>query len=318
MRSVLLLLAALWAVPLHATDTTSSASDSLPRSPVPVQVPPPPWQNGLRSLVLPGWGQFTVGHPIRGTVAGIMDVWLYADVAQRTWTSIPKLRRTTRDLDLQVASQRTFVDKDAAAVASDTTNMDAKANLVSSKALLRSLQDSASKARGRARTSADYRNCEAAWAAGVHLYAVADAAEDAWLQRGGRRPVTDMATAAIASAVVPGLGQIYNTHYSKAALLYCGVIGAVVSYQSHQSMVEFWQGENTRALSDSTSTTEIQQQLVFFRKRRNQYVWGLGLIYVYQILDAVVDARLSRVDQPFPVTISPTLPDPGLLVSWKF
>jgi TM2 domain-containing membrane protein YozV len=152
----------------------------------------------------------------------------------------------------------------------------------------------------------------------VHLYAIADAAEDAWLQRGGHRPVTDMATAAFASALVPGLGQIYNTHYSKAALLYCGVIGAVVSYQSHQSMVEFWQAENARAIADSTSTTEIQEQLVFFRKRRNQYVWGLGLIYIYQILDAVVDARLSRVDQPFPISISPTFSNPGLLVSWKF
>ena len=318
MRSVLLLLAALWAVPLHATDTVSTPSDSLPRAAARIEAPPGAWQNGLRSFVLPGWGQFSVGHPIRGTVAGILDVWLYADAAQRTWSSIPKLRRTTRQLDLEVDDQRTFVDRDASALAADTSNMVARANLVSSKALLRSLEDSASKARGRARTSADYRNCEAAWAAGVHLYAITDAAEDAWLQRGGKRPVTDMTTAALASALVPGLGQIYNTHYSKAALLYCGVIGAVVSYQSHQNMVEFWQSENARAISDSTSTTTIGQQLVFFRKRRNQYIWGIGLIYVYQILDAVVDARLSRVDQPFPISISPTLSDPGLLVTWKF
>lgn len=317
MRSVLLLVAAFGAVPLRAADTASTASDSAHVRPG-LEVPPPAWMNGLRSAVLPGWGQFSTGHPIRGAVAGILDVWLYADAAQRTWSSIPKLRRTTRALEAEVAYRKTFVDKDAAIYAADTTDADAKSNLVADRTVLRSLQDSASKARGRARTSADYRNCEVAWAVGVHLYAITDAAEDAWLQRGGRRPVTDMATAAIASALVPGLGQIYNTHYSKAALLYCGVIGAVASYQSHQSMVEFWQGENARAIADSTSTTEIQQQLVFFRKRRNQYVWGLGLIYAYQILDAVVDARLSRVDQPFPISISPTLPDPGLLVSWEF
>jgi len=274
--------------------------------------------NGLRSAVLPGWGQVSAGHPIRGTVAGILDIWLYADAAQRTWSSIPKLRRTAGALETEVASQQAFVEQDAANYAADTSNTDAKGKLVADKAVLRSLQDSASKSRGRARTSADYRNCEAAWAVGVHLYAITDAAESAWLQRGGRRPVRDMATAAIASALIPGSGQIYNTHYSKAALLYCGVIGAVVSYQSHQNMVVFWQGENARAISDSTSTAEIQQELVFFRKRRNQYVWGLGLIYVYQILDAVVDARLSRVDQPFPISISPTFSDPGLLVTWTF
>lgn len=318
MRSVLLLLAVFWAIPLRAADTASATADSARTRSEPLTVPPPPWQNGLRSAVLPGWGQFSTGHPIRGTVAGILDVWLYADAAQRTWSSIPKLRRTTRALDAEVASQRAVVDKDATTFAADTTSTDARNDLISSKALLRSLQDSASKARGRARISADYRNCEVAWAIGVHLYAVTDAAEDAWLQRGGRRPVTSMGTAALASALVPGLGQIYNTHYSKAALLYCGVIGAVASYQSHQGMVEFWQGENARAVADSTSTDQIQQQLVFFRKRRNQYVWGLGLIYVYQILDAVVDARLSRVEQPFPISISPTLPNPGLLVSWTF
>ena len=318
MRTVLLLLATSWAVPLSAAGIDSTGADSSRLHSDSIHVPPPAWATGLRSTVLPGWGQFSTGHPIRGTVAGILDVWLYEDAAQRTWSSIPKLRRTTRALEMEVASQRAFVATDSTLLASDTTNAQARGDLLAGVATLRSLQDSASKARGRARTSADYRNCEAAWAIGVHLYAITDAAEDAWLQRGGRRPVTDMATAAFASALVPGLGQIYNTHYSKAALLYCGVIGAVVSYQTHQSMVEFWQGENARALADSTSTSEIQQQLVFFRKRRNQYVWGLGLIYVYQILDAVVDARLSRVDQPFPISIAPTLPDPGLLVSWKF
>jgi len=274
---------------------------------------------GLQSAVVPGWGQFSTGHPIEGSVAGILDIWLYADVIQRTWTSIPKLRVTTRALESEVAAQSGTVQTlQADTAASSPTSTTSQNELPGAKSTLRIEEDSASSARGRERTSADYRNCELAWAVGVHLYSIVDAAEDAWIERGGRRPVTDMATAAWASALVPGLGQIYNAHYSKAALLYCGVIGAVVSYQSHQSMVAFWEQENARAIADSASTDVIQQQLVFYRKRRNQYVWGLGLIYIYQILDAVVDARLSRVDQPFPISVSPTFPDPGLLVSWTF
>jgi len=320
MRSVLLFLAALWAVPLCAADTTSTPADSSLRYPSDsLHVPPPAWMTGLQSTVLPGWGQFSTGHPIEGSVAGVLDVWLYGDVIQRTWTSIPKLRVTTRALEAEVAVQSSLVQTlQADTAASSPTSSTSQNDLPGAKNTLHIEEDSASAARGRERTSADYRNCELAWAVGVHLYAIVDAAEDAWIERGGRRPVTDMTTAAWASALVPGLGQIYNAHYSKAALLYCGVIGAVASYQSHQSMVAFWERENAMAIADSSSTDVIQQQLVFYRKRRNQYIWGLGLIYIYQILDAVVDARLSRVDQPFPISISPTFPDPGLLASWTF
>jgi len=320
MRSVLLFLAAFLAVPLCAADTASVPMDSTLRYPSDsVHVPPPAWATGLQSAVLPGWGQFSTGHPIEGSVAGVLDVWLYADVIQRTWTSIPKLRVTTRALESEVANQSSLVQRlQADTAASSSTSSTSQNTLPGAKNTLQVEEDSASAARGRERTSADYRNCELAWAVGVHLYAIVDAAEDAWIERGGRRPVTDMATAAWASALVPGLGQIYNAHYSKAALLYCGVIGAVVSYQSHQDMVAFWEHENAMAIADSSSTDVIQQQLVFYRKRRNQYVWGLGLIYIYQILDAVVDARLSRVDQPFPISVTPTFPDPGLRVSWTF
>ena len=282
-------------------------------TPGPLRLPPPAWANGLRSAVLPGWGQFSAGHPVRGTVAGVLDVWLYADALQRTFQSIPRLRRRARDASADADRQRSIVDS----LRADTT-YDAALSLPGARSLLRSLDSTGSRARGQARISADYRDCELSWAVGVHLYAVADAAEDAWLAHGGRRGVKDMATAGWASALLPGLGQIYNQRYSKAALLYCGVIGAASSLRAHQETVEFWQREADIARGDSTSTDVAVQQASFFRKRRNQYIWGMGLIYVYQILDAVVDARLSRVDQPFPLSVSPTFPDPGFQVAWTF
>jgi hypothetical protein len=319
MRSVAPFLVALWAISSHAEDTLPVATATAMESTAPgsadtasrpdtLRVPPPAWLNGLHSAVVPGWGQFSTHHQIRASVLLVLDAWLYADAAQRTLTSIPKLRTTARNIEAQVTDQRKVVAT-YIANGSDTSG---------AMELLHSLEDSASVARGRARISADYRNCELGWAVGIHLYGIVDAAEVAWLQRGGQRPVTDMGTAALASALVPGLGQIYNEHYSKAALLYMGVIGAVVSFDSHQKLVDFWKAEKAQALADGSSTTTIDQEVDFFRKRRNQYIWGLGLIYLYQIIDAMVDARLSRVDQPFPISVAPTLPDPGLMVSWSF
>lgn len=266
---------------------------------------PTPLTAGLQSLALPGLGQYTTGHPIQGTILVVGDLWLYGDVASRTWNSIPDLREKSSDL-----TSRARLLADTLQARSDSG--------AASKAVLHALQDSAFKARSQAKISADYRNSELAWAAGLHLYSVVTAAEDAWLGRGGKRPVTSMAKAGLASALVPGLGQIYNQHYSKAALLYLGVLGATVSYESRQEVVQFFLEERRLALREGRSTADTDEQLEFFRKRRNQYIWGLGLVYVYQILDAAVDARLSRVGETFPIAAAPRLDHPGLTLSYRF
>lgn len=277
-------------------------SDARPDSTLPG---PTPFTASLQSLVLPGLGQYTTGHPIQGTVLVVGDLWLYGDVISRTWNSVPDLRDKAHDL-----TSRARLLTDTLQARSDTTP--------ASRAVLRSLQDSAFKARSQAKVSADYRNSELAWAAGLHLYSVVTAAEDAWLRRGGKRPVTSMTKATLASLVIPGLGQIYNQHYSKAALLYLGVLGATVSYNSRQEVVQYFLAERRLAIAEGRGTTETDQQLEFFRKRRNQYVWGLGLVYVYQVVDAAVDARLSRVSETFPIAVTPRLDHPGLTLAWNF
>jgi len=306
------LLLILWPLCLRAAEPSPSPIRDT-TAVEPVRLPAPAWSVGLRSAVVPGWGQFATGHPIRGTVLSVLDIWTYGDALQRTFQTLPRLRRKARDATLLADQQRSI----AFHWVSDTSDS-GKSNWASTSSLLKSLDSGASRARGQARISADYRDCEMAWAVGMHLYAVADAAEEGWLQGGGRRGVKDMVVAAWASALLPGAGQIYNERYSKAALLYCGVIGAVSSWKAHQETVDFWRQEAAIARADSASTTTIDQQQAFFRKRRNQYIWGLGLIYVYQIVDAMVDARLSRVDQPFPIALEPLLPDPGLQVVWSF
>lgn len=267
-------------------------------------VAPTPLQAALASLVLPGAGQWWTGHPIRGSILGGMELWLYGDALQRCLSSIPELRKERDQIRLAMGDEvwRQILE-------GDTTE--------SARRKLATLQDSLSDASGRANISTDYVHSEIAWAFGVHAWGVVDAAESAWLRRGGRRPVRSMSSSAWASAFVPGLGQILNGRYSKAALLYMGVAGAVVSFEGRQSMVEFWKTESDIAAKEGRSTTIPNEQADFFRKRRNQYAWGLGLIYVYQILDAAVDARLSRMDSS-PLSLEPSLLGPGLVATWRF
>ncbi len=274
-------------------------------SPAPMRLPPTPLQAAAASLVLPGAGQWWTGHPIRGSILGTLELWLYGDALQRGLSGIPRLRKERNEIrsrmELEIARQET--DKDTTA---------------SARAVLAKLQDSLSDASGSANISTDYVHSEVAWALGLHVWGVVDAAESAWILNGGRRPVRSMSTSALASALVPGLGQILNGRYSKAALLYMGVGGAIVSFHGRQEMVEFWKTESDIAFAEGRSTAVPNEQADFFRKRRNQYAWGLGLIYIYQILDAAVDARLSRIDEASPLALEPSPLGPGLVATLRF
>ena len=288
--------------PLPTKDSASPTSDTGIRR---VEDLRPVWLAAGKSAVLPGWGQFQTGHPIRGSILMLLDPWLYGDAAFRTWSSIPKLRDKASAMDDRAAlfaeSHRVRSDSLLPADTNTRARQDSTRLVV--------LRDSASLLRGRARISADYRNGELAWAVGLHLYAIVDAAEDAWLAAGGQRPETEMGDAIWRSLLVPGWGQLHNGRYSKAALLYMGMGGSLVSFFSRQEMVEFWKDQTALARSQGRSTAVPAEQAQFFRKRRNQYVWGMGLVYIYQVLDAAVDARLSRFHRPFPFAVAP-LPDP--------
>lgn len=273
-------------------------------SPPTATLAPTPIQAAGASLVVPGLGQWWTGHPIRGSLLGALELWLYGDALQRCLTGIPNLR-SERD------ALRIELDAEVSRRSGDTT--------LAALASIRSIQDSLMEASGNAALSTDYVHSEIAWAVGLHVWGVVDAAESAWLRRGGVRPQRSMGQAAWASALVPGLGQILNGRYSKAALLYMSIAGATVSLEGRQGMVEFWKDQSDHAVLEGRSTVFAGEQADFFRKRRNQYIWGLGLIYVYQILDATVDARLARIETTPSLSLSPDWKDgPGLVAALRF
>jgi len=136
-------------------------------------------------------------------------------------------------------------------------------------------------------------------------------------------------------ALAPGAGQIYNKRYWKLPIVY-GMLGglgyAEVFYLKHFSEYS----DANKYLTDrptllpaaldadkfpnarrETSTTNVQNGIVFYRRYVDLFILLSALGYSLQILDAVVDAHLHDFDvsDDLSLHLHPTLlPVPGQLV----
>lgn len=87
--------------------------------------------------------------------------------------------------------------------------------------------------------------------------------------------------AVIRSAIIPGLGQVYNGKYFKAILVLGGelaLVGNAVYYQQYQIQ--------------STSADERE----FYRNIKSRFLWWLFAFHLLNVIDAYVDASLSGFD----------------------
>ena len=52
---------------------------------------------------------------------------------------------------------------------------------------------------------------------------------------------------------------------------------------------------------------DLERDRTLYRKRRNQYFWGMAILYIYAVMDGMVDAALSDFDAPsrFAVAVEP-------------
>ncbi len=64
----------------------------------------------------------------------------------------------------------------------------------------------------------------------------------------------------------------------------------------------------------SADTVQLDLNRVEYRKNRNEYYWAMALLYVYGVLDGMVDASLSDFDAPNRYAIGPG-PQPLSLVA---
>lgn len=110
--------------------------------------------------------------------------------------------------------------------------------------------------------------------------------------------------AAILSAVIPGLGQAYNKKYWKIPVIYAGLGTLGYFFVKNQNDYSYYR-KNLIAVNDNdpatlNQTSYTSDQLVTikttFRKRRDLSGFGLGLVYVLNIIDANVDAHLRTFD----------------------
>ena len=112
------------------------------------------------------------------------------------------------------------------------------------------------------------------------------------------------------SAILPGLGQIYNKKYWKVPIIYAGFGGLIyyVNYNNfvyakykdaYQIKLRIESGELGLEEEDpfpNASSNQIKGQKDNWRRYRDLSIIGIGLLYVLQILDADVDAHLFDYD----------------------
>lgn len=114
--------------------------------------------------------------------------------------------------------------------------------------------------------------------------------------------------ASIYSAIVPGLGQVYNKKYWKVPLIYAGFIGLAYAFENNQKgYSKFKTAYAYRMDEDSTTIDEFANNTAYtpeylkatrddFRKYRDLSVIGMVGLYFLNIVDASVDAHLFDYD----------------------
>jgi hypothetical protein len=112
--------------------------------------------------------------------------------------------------------------------------------------------------------------------------------------------------ATVYSALVPGLGQIYNEKYWKVGLLYAAGGTMVYFFKYNQDSMKSYQKAldarvdglpNTVDLDyPSLSDAKVIQERNYYRRNRDMLILGFIGVYALQILDASVDAHLREFD----------------------
>lgn len=111
--------------------------------------------------------------------------------------------------------------------------------------------------------------------------------------------------AGLYSAVLPGLGQIYNHQYIKAPLMWAGVgVAAGIFLFDFDKYITYRDAYRLRLNGHVTHDPKVDvysvDDLKYLRDGYRQYVdysvLGFAAVYLYNILDAVVFAHLYHFD----------------------
>jgi hypothetical protein len=110
--------------------------------------------------------------------------------------------------------------------------------------------------------------------------------------------------AAVMSAIIPGLGQAYNRKYWKIPVIYAGLGTLTYLLVNNQKKFKEYQ-TYLRNETDSDSLTtnpydynqdELLVQKKYYQKYRDLAAIGIVVVYLFNIIDANVDAHLMTFD----------------------
>ena len=246
--------------------------------------------------VLPGGGHYYTEHYVRGGFITGIELLLVYEVYFNKAYQKDRVLEQARPFQDSVSMYTKYI--------MEATDRDS----------LRALQDKRNEYASRVREKSDkkmeqedLRYAENAWLFGLHLYGMFDAF-GIWYNNNHRSVEFRSMKTALLWAILPGFGQMYNGEFGKAGLLYMGIIGATASIRTSQNMVEYYLDRKHFLERENSSPKELErvtERVTYYRKNRNQYIWGLALIYLYSLGDAAVDALLSDFDNPIHFALMP-------------
>lgn len=120
--------------------------------------------------------------------------------------------------------------------------------------------------------------------------------------------------AAYYSAILPGLGQVYNKKYWKVPLVYAALgTSLYIARENRNNHRDFQREIEFRAVGETTgfrprlTDDRILENLEFWRMWRDAAYIATGVVYVLNIVDATVDAHLTdfNVDDELAIDVSP-------------
>ena len=109
--------------------------------------------------------------------------------------------------------------------------------------------------------------------------------------------------ATLMSAILPGLGQVYNRKYWKVPIVYGAIGGMVYIFKTNNDQYNYYRNNLLRLVKDTTLTSvgglnqsQLQTEKLQYKKNRDFAFIGIVAVYLLNIIDANVDAHLKTFD----------------------
>jgi len=96
--------------------------------------------------------------------------------------------------------------------------------------------------------------------------------------------VEKLPSKAVLYSLIPGGGQVYNGKYLKAFLIMSAGVYSAYNFILNRNLY----------LDTVTNPNPINRSR--YRERRNKFAWWVGFVYIYGLIDAMVDSHLAAFE----------------------